>query len=630
MRMQPDPAAFVSDGTKPLMDGAMKGHKLLKTLTDPYSQEMAIVKTVASINSWDLNKPWQDLTDKIQQDILFGTGNKTYAVTWHFKRGTREGTHKFESPWYGLVHYVNEAYEAKLANGKERELSGIMQEVPCQSCNGSRLKAESRQLTMGCWRVEEIQHTEIQHLSERLKMIAPDLPKVGQKLLEEVLKEVAPKVQGLMDLGLGYLTLNRDSRTLSGGEGRRLRLVSQLGGELKRITYILDEPTIGLHPSDIKGLIKWMQDLAKNNTVVVVEHDTEVMAAADHLIELGPGSGEQGGELLFAGSFKELQKAKNSVTAAYLDRSFAYPEISANPSEGLLIKGASANNLKEVNLSLIRNGLCVFQGVSGSGKSSLLQEVIYASAKAKRPVACEKIDGLEHFHQVILLDQHPLSSTKHSLPLTYLGVFDEIRKVFAAQETAKAAGLKSKHFSLFTKGGRCETCKGEGTLKTAMDFLADVWVPCPDCHGERFKKEVLQTKVHDLTIVDVLNTSFAELKSVWADEPIASAFELLSKLGLSHLKAGQSLRTLSGGEAQRLKLAKVLLQKHQKPTLFLLDEPTIGLHLKDIEQLAKVFAEVITQGHTLYIIEHHPVIAQLAHQVVELGPEGGDKGGYMV
>jgi excinuclease ABC subunit A len=630
MRMQANASAFLSNAAKPLMEGAMHGHKVLKALTDPYSQEMAILKTVARVADWDLTIPWEDLPEKIKETILFGSGNKNYAVTWHFKRKNRKGTHSFESTWPGLVHYVNKAYQAKLANGKERELSSLMQEVACETCRGSRLKRESRRLKVGNWHVEALQHTEIKELQTRLSSMEPHVNTMGKKLLAEVLKEITPKVQGLLDLGLGYLTLNRDSRTLSGGEGRRLRLVSQLGGELQRVTYVMDEPTIGLHPSDISGLVKWMKDLAKTNTVVVVEHDTEVMAAADHLIELGPGSGEQGGEVLFAGSYGELVNSTKAITTPYLNSSFRTSKPAASPAKGLTLIKAKANNLKNIDLTLIRNGICVFQGVSGSGKSSLLQDVIYASARAGKAVSCESISGIEHFHQVVLLDQRSVSSAKSSMPLTYLGLFDAIRKAFASGKAAKEAGLTAGDFSLNTKGGRCETCKGEGALKTAMDFLADVWVPCPDCHGRRFEERILQVKVDGLTIADVLETSIAELHVLWAGNPIAKALELLCNLGLGHLKAGQSLRTLSGGEAQRLKLAKVLLQKHQKPTLFLLDEPTTGLHVKDIEQLIEVFSSVLKQGHTLYIIEHHPALVQLAHQVVTLGPAGGDAGGYLL
>lgn len=626
--MEADADTFISHPERSISDGAMQGHKLLKALTQPHGQEMAIAYAMAHTEGWDITKAWKDLPETHKQKILYGTGDEQYAVTWHFKRKNREGIHEFTSTWPGLYDYVNKAYRAKQANGKGKELAALMKEVKCKTCNGNRLKKSSLLTKAGSYTVADIMNLEIQQLPEALETLKKEVPTSKKVIVTEITKEIKPKIEGLMEMGLGYLTLLRDSRTLSGGEGRRVRLVSQLGGHLNRITYILDEPTIGLHASDIKGLIKWIKKLAQQNTVVVVEHDTEVMAAADYLIELGPGSGRQGGNITFSGVYKDLKHAPNAITTSYLS-GLPNNTLEATPvAKAIKITGACANNLKHLNLQLISNGMCVFSGVSGSGKSSLLHEVIYASAIAGKAINCKDVEGLQNFSSVRLLDQTPLSKSGNSIPLTYLNLYDTVRNAFARQAKAEGSSRKARDFSLFTKGGRCETCKGEGKLKTSMDFLSAVWVPCPSCKGNRFQDDILNITLKKHNIADMLSLNIAQLDELGIFTSLHEPFSLLNQLGLGHLKAGQPLSSLSGGEAQRLKLAKVLLDRQTGPTLFLLDEPTTGLHMKDIEQLLTVFAALIGQGHTLYVIEHHPEIIKRAHQLINLGPLGGEKGGY--
>jgi excinuclease ABC subunit A len=405
-----------------------------------------------------------------------------------------------------------------------------------------------------------------------------------------------------------------------------------MGGELTGMTYVLDEPTIGLHPTDTNRLIKLLNKLSKDNTVVVVEHDEEIIRAADHIIELGPGAGVAGGELIASGTVNELLVNKKSITAPYLVHkpplTLSVPKM-ADPV--IKIQGANANNLKKVNLTLPTNGISVITGVSGSGKSSLLFDVIAASAMQKKPVHCTSAEGLNTFNDIKVIDQRPLTGSVSGTLITYLDLYDYIRNLFAATREAGEKQLNKSHFSFNVKGGRCETCKGQGQIKISMDFLADVWVTCPDCNGTRFNSKVLGVKTGGLNIAEVLELTVQEAINFFGNHrKLKSAFELLAELGLGHLKLGQPSSTFSGGEAQRLKMTAELIKPDSGKCLYLLDEPTTGLHFRDIEKLINVLNRIAANGQAVYIIEHHPWLVDNAGYIVELGPEGGKNGGKVV
>jgi len=396
---------------------------------------------------------------------------------------------------------------------------------------------------------------------------------------------------------------------------------------------VLDEPTIGLHSKDTHNLIQVIKKLSEKNTVVVVEHDADVIKSADYLIELGPGAGDKGGEIIAKGNTESFFNNKKSLTTKYLQTDFKlnFEKPALKLIFGLEVKSAFTKNLKKIDLSLKINGLTIISGVSGSGKTSLLFDVIAESAKRKKAVNCKNIDGLDRLNHVIKMDQSPIGKNPLSTPLTFLNLFDQIRDLFANTELSKKKKLSKSHFSYNTKGGRCETCKGQGQLKISMDFLSDVWITCSDCNGARFKNETLEVKWNNLSISEILELTISEASTTFnSEEKLKPAFELLCELGLGHLKLGQAANTLSGGEAQRIKLAKELLKQTKDNCLYLLDEPTTGLHFFDIEKLLRVLFKLRDQGHALYIVEHHPWLIQIADHLIELGPEGGENGGYLL
>ncbi|MGM0408753.1 MAG: ATP-binding cassette domain-containing protein, partial [Bacteroidota bacterium] len=465
------------------------------------------------------------------------------------------------------------------------------------------------------------------------KELNTSLSESEQSISKEIVRSCKEKLNAMIKIGLGYLSIDRGTMTLSGGESRRLRLVSQIGGALTGITYVLDEPTVGLHSKDTQHLIKLLHQLAQHNTVVVVEHDEEVIKSAHHIIELGPKAGGQGGEMMVQCDLKNFLQNEKSLTSKYLKQDYLSDIQRKNIvlTFGLTIQGAHAHNLKNIDLELPVNGITVFSGVSGSGKSSLLFDVIARSAKEEKAVNCKKIKGFEQIDSIIKMDQAPIGKNPLSTPATFLGIYEQIRELLANTAQAKKHKLKKSNFSYNTKGGRCETCKGQGQTKISMDFLSDVWVTCPECEGKRFTDEVLKVKWNGYTISDILESTIQQVSEIFiSDQKLRSSFKLLGDLGLSHLKLGQSATTLSGGEAQRLKLAKELLKKSKEKCLYLLDEPTTGLHFYDIEKLLKVLFNLRDQGHAIYIIEHHPWFYKIADYLVELGPVGGDYGGYLI
>jgi excinuclease ABC subunit A len=628
-----DPDKLISNPDLALNNGAMKGSKPGQFYGDPLGQYMATLDSVGKSQNLDFDKAWNDLSDEEKNIALNGTGNLEYDVDWNFKRNQREGVHKFKAQWKGLIYYINDEFVRKQDKQGGANLASLMKEVKCNSCNGARLNSKALEYRILNKNISDLSQLEADESLIFINSLETELSDKDLKISQEIRRLIKEKLIALINIGLSYLSVSRTTMSLSGGEGRRLRLVSQLGGELVGITYVLDEPTVGLHSKDTKSLIQLLKKLAVKNTVVVVEHDEEVIRSADNLIELGPGAGINGGEIISKGNFNEFISNPKSITSYYLksDFTFNYQKTNINLEYDLKIVGAKANNLKDLDLELPTNGITVFSGVSGSGKTSLVFDVIGKSAKSNKAINCDEIKGFENFNSIIYMDQSPIGKSSLSTPLTFLDLYDTIRDLFSKTEDAKKLKFKSSHFSYNSKLGQCEVCKGQGHIKIAMDFLSDEYVVCDQCNGERFKKDVLKIKWNDLTIAEMLNKTIFEAKEIFKSiNKLEKSFDLLAEMGLGHLQLGQSATTFSGGEAQRLKLAKELIKVKTEKSLYLLDEPTTGLHFADIEKLLKILFNLRDKGNALYIVEHHPWFYKIADYLVEFGPEGGSKGGFLI
>jgi len=629
-----DPHKLITNPDISIADGALNGTKAGKFYGEKQGQFVAILIAMAEAKSIDIEKPWKNLSELEQNFVMYGTGDETFAVKWHFKRKNREGVEEFGAKWPGFVWYINDEYERKHDSGKDMHLLAVMKAVECDRCNGSRINTGALDYTVVGLNIDKLSRLEVSTTIEFFNALENEISESKFRVARDLVKHIIQKLRYLKSIGLGYLNMTRSTMSLSGGEARRLRLVSQLGGTLTGITYVLDEPTIGLHSSDTKKLIELLKKLvAEGNTVVVVEHDKELIQAAGHILEIGPGAGTEGGKLVASGSPEQIRNNKQSVSAAYLsDKVLSIPEKPPIDLQfGLQISEARANNLKNLDLNLPLNGITVFQGVSGSGKSSLVFDVIERSAEAKCAVNCDAIEGLERFSGIISMDQSPVGNSPVSTPLTFLGVFDDIKKLFGKTATAKESGFKAGHFSYHSALGACPECKGSGRIKTAMDFMADVWTLCERCAGRRYKPEILKVTYRGMNIFEVLsltmNEAFVFFKE---DKHLKFVFGLLDDLGLGHLQLGQAANTFSGGESQRLKLARELIKESKGKYLYLLDEPTTGLHFKDVEKLMAVLFKIREKGHAVYLVEHNEQIINLADYSVCVGPEGGEKGGFLM
>ena len=584
---------------------------------------------------FDMDTPFNKLSEQARHAILYGTGNERIHIEYHREFG--EGS--YDSPFEGVIPNLERRYKETQSDYMKHEIEEYMANIPCPDCKGKRLKSESLAVTVGGMNIAQLSDITVRHAREKLSALT--LNKTEEMIAGRILKEIDSRLGFLISVGLDYLTLSRAAGTLSGGEAQRIRLATQIGSSLVGVLYILDEPSIGLHQRDNAKLIdtlKGMRDIG--NTLIVVEHDEETMLNADYIVDIGPGPGEHGGEVVFAGTPEEIMTDEKSITGKYLSgrEYIAVPAKRRETGENWLqIRGARANNLKNVNVDIPLGVFTCVTGVSGSGKSSLVNEVLKKTLlrdlnRARtRPGEHDEILGIDKLDKIIDIDQSPIGRTPRSNPATYTGLFDLIRDVFAQTPDAKMRGYTNGRFSFNVKGGRCEACRGDGILKIEMHFLPDIYVPCEVCGGKRYNRETLEVKYKGKTIADVLDMTVEEALKFFAPLPkLARKLQTLYDVGLGYIRLGQSSTTLSGGEAQRVKLATELARRDTGRTLYVLDEPTTGLHTDDVKRLIAILQRLCDGGSTVVVIEHNLDVIKTADYIIDLGPEGGDMGGTIV
>lgn len=605
-----------------------------QSCTDPSSYTYATLKALSEEYKFDLSTPYQDLPKKIRNMLLHGTDGRVVKV--HYKGQRGEGV--YDVAFEGLIRNVQRKYRETSSDIIKQEYETFMRITPCHVCGGQRLKKESLAVTVSEKNIYEVTSMSIKKLQVFLKNM--ELTKQQLLIGDQILKEIKARVGFLSEVGLEYLTLSRATGTLSGGEAQRIRLATQIGSGLVGVAYILDEPSIGLHQRDNDKLLSALKNLRDlGNTLIVVEHDEDTMREADYIVDIGPGAGEHGGQLVAQGTAEEIMKNPDSITGAYLSGriQIPVPEKRRKPTGWLKIKGAQENNLKNINVNIPLGVMTCITGVSGSGKSSLTNEILYKRLahdlnRARTiPGKHKSMEGLDQLDKVIDIDQSPIGRTPRSNPATYTGVFDQIRDLFAATPDAKAKGYAKGRFSFNVKGGRCEACAGDGILKIEMHFLPDVYVPCEVCHGQRYNRETLEVKYKGKSIYDVLDMTVEEAMTFFENVPsIRRKIETLYDVGLSYIKLGQPSTELSGGEAQRIKLATELSKRSTGKTIYILDEPTTGLHFADVHKLTEILQRLAEGGNTVVVIEHNLDVIKTADYIIDMGPEGGDGGGTVV
>ena len=632
-KMEFDPDLMIPDKSLSISEGAIVVMGW-QSCTDKSSFTNAILNALCREYGFDLDTPFKDYPKKIQDIILYGTGGHSVKVYYKGQRG--EGVYDVAFP--GLIRNVEQRYKETGSESMKQEYESFMQITPCKACKGQRLKKESLAVTVADKNIYEITNMSIDKLKRFLAemQLSPQQQLIGK----QILKEIRARVGFLADVGLEYLSLARATGTLSGGEAQRIRLATQIGSGLVGVAYILDEPSIGLHQRDndkLLGALMHLRDLG--NSLIVVEHDEDTMRAADCIVDIGPGAGEHGGQLVGMGTAEELMQNPKSITGAYLSGKLKIPvpEVRKESTGYLTVKGAAENNLKHIDVDIPLGIMTCITGVSGSGKSSLINEILYKHLARDLnrarviPGKHDEIIGIDQLDKVIAIDQSPIGRTPRSNPATYTGVFDQIRDLFAATADAKAKGYKKGRFSFNVKGGRCEACSGDGIIKIEMHFLPDVYVPCEVCKGKRYNRETLEVKYKDKSIYDVLNMTVEEAMTFFENVPsIRRKIETLYDVGLSYIRLGQPSTTLSGGEAQRIKLAAELSKRSTGKTIYILDEPTTGLHFADVQKLVEILRRLSDGGNTVVVIEHNLDVIKTADYIIDIGPEGGDGGGTVV
>lgn len=618
-------------------EGGLKSHKSLQFYTDPFGQYMAVLHTIGKQKGIDFNQPLQSLSSEAIDIALFGTGNIQYDVDWNFNRKGRTGNHQFTGVWKGFVNLLLDEYYRKQTNGKGADLKKFLTEKECKSCEAKRFNNQVLEVQFCRHSIHSIAELSIQ---ESIKLFS-NIQKYPEEFgldknfgsgQEQILADLLSKLKSLDALGLGYLNINRQSRTLSGGELQRVLLSTHLKGGLAGLTYVLDEPSTGLHPSDAEKLnVVIDQIVAEGNTVVSVEHNPEIIKQADYILEMGPEAGMNGGKITANGSIQDIISGNTETAKLLSEKVIVKPLISGSGKSWIQIYNASAFNLRGIDVSILKNGLNVITGVSGSGKTSLMRDVLLPTFLSNEPVNCTRIDGIESFHFVNWINKSSITGNVQSTPATYTGVFDHIRKVFAATTFAKTRKLKVSDFSFNSKSGQCPVCKGHGYTCVKLDFISDVDAVCNICNGQRYLPHILDIKYNGLNINDVLNLSIDESSNFFSGySKISSILEILSIVGLGYIKLGQTTSTLSGGEAQRLKIAKAILSNQTTSGLIIFDEPSRGLHPTDLHFLTNLFKLLLDNKNTIVIIEHNFRVISKANHIIDLGPGGGEQGGELI
>ena len=632
-KMEFDIDLMIPDRSLSILDGAIVVTGW-QSCTNEGSFSRAILDALAREYDFSLATPFEEYPEKIQDILINGTNGHSVKVYYKGQRG--EGVYDVAFP--GLIRNVEQRYRETGSDAMKQEYESFMRITPCKTCKGQRLKKESLAVTVADKNIYEVTNLSI----EKLKAFLADMQLSEQQQLigRQILKEIKARVSFLSDVGLDYLSLGRATGTLSGGEAQRIRLATQIGSGLVGVAYILDEPSIGLHQRDndrLLGSLMKLRDLG--NSLIVVEHDEDTMRAADCIVDIGPGAGEHGGQLVAMGTAEDLMKNEDSITGAYLSGKLKIPVPleRRKPTGFLTVKGAAENNLKNIDVKIPLGIMTCITGVSGSGKSSLINEILYKRLARDLnrarviPGKHKDILGTDQLDKVINIDQSPIGRTPRSNPATYTGVFDQIRDLFAATADAKAKGYKKGRFSFNVKGGRCEACSGDGIIKIEMHFLPDVYVPCEVCKGKRYNRETLEVKYKDKNIYDVLNMTVEEALTFFENVPsIKRKIQTLYDVGLSYIRLGQPSTELSGGEAQRIKLATELSKRSTGKTIYILDEPTTGLHFADVHKLVEILKRLSEGGNTVVVIEHNLDVIKTADYIIDIGPEGGDKGGTVV
>lgn len=631
-RLTVDMDLVIPDPNKTLNEGAIEPWE--PTSSDFYP---TLLKRVCEVYKINMDKPYKKLTDRQKNILMHGSGDKEIEFTFNQRFGG--GQRKRKMVFEGVVNNINRRYHESPSEYTREMMSRYMTELPCETCHGQRLSKETLSVYVAGLNIGEVVEYSIKEALNYYQNI--ELSEQDQAIANQILKEIISRLTFLYNVGLEYLTLNRASGTLSGGEAQRIRLATQIGSRLTGVLYVLDEPSIGLHQRDNDRLIKTLKEMRDlGNTLIVVEHDDDTMRAADYLVDVGPGAGNHGGEIVAQGTPKQVMKNKHSLTGQYLSgkKKIDVPEHRREvTNKKISIKGAKSNNLKNVDVDIPLSVMTVVTGVSGSGKSSLVNEVLYKSLAQKinkskvKPGDYESIKGIDQLDKIIDIDQSPIGRTPRSNPATYTGVFDDIRDVFAQTNEAKIRGYQKGRFSFNVKGGRCEACKGDGIIKIEMHFLPDVYVPCEVCDGKRYNRETLEVTYKGKNIADVLEMTAEDATHFFENIPkIKRKLQTLVDVGLGYVTLGQQATTLSGGEAQRVKLASELHKRSTGRSIYILDEPTTGLHVDDISRLLKVLNRLVENGDTVVIIEHNLDVIKTADHIIDLGPEGGDGGGTIV
>ncbi|MBR3812215.1 MAG: excinuclease ABC subunit UvrA [Agathobacter sp.] len=632
-KMEFDEDLMIPDKSLAITEGAIQVMGW-QSCTDPSSYTYATLRALSEGYGFDLSTPFKDLPKDIRDMFLYGGDGRVLKV--HYKGQRGEGVYNLD--WEGLIKNVQRRYRETFSENQKAEYEQFMRITPCECCGGQRLKKSSLAVTVADKNIYEMTDMSVKNLVDFLEKM--ELTKQQLLIGEQILKEIKGRVGFLKEVGLDYLTLTRGTATLSGGEAQRIRLATQIGSGLVGVAYILDEPSIGLHQRDndkLLGALKNLKDLG--NTLVVVEHDEDTMRAADYIVDIGPRAGVHGGEVVATGTAEDIMKCKDSLTGAYLSGRIKIPVPTERkkPTGFITIKGARENNLKNIDVDIPLGIVTCITGVSGSGKSSLTNEILYKHlAKSLNRARCipgkhDGILGLEQLDKVIDIDQSPIGRTPRSNPATYTGVFDLIRDLFAATSDAKARGYKKGRFSFNVKGGRCEACSGDGIIKIEMHFLPDVYVPCEVCGGKRYNRETLEVKYKGKSIYDILDMTIEDASEFFKNVPsVLRKIQTLNDVGLGYIKLGQPSTELSGGEAQRIKLATELSRKSTGKTIYILDEPTTGLHFADVHKLVEILHRLAADGNTVVVIEHNLDVIKTADYIIDMGPEGGDGGGTVI